>query len=104
VKEQFYGSKGLLETSRKYYRLHGPEGDWRYPNADDLRDRSLIEKRDSPREITIDAVEAFFTSIVERKPHHMWKSSADSTLTAILGRMAIEQKREVSWEHMWNSA
>jgi predicted dehydrogenase len=104
VKEQLYGSKGLLETSRKYYKLHGPEGDWRFPNADDLRDRSLIEKRDSPREITIDAVEAFFKSIVEKKPYHMWKSSAESTLTAIMGRMAVHQNREVTWDEMMKSA
>ena len=100
VKEQLFGSKGMLEMSRMYYKLHAPEGDWLYPNADDLRDRSLIEKRDSRREITIDAVEAFFTSIVEKKPHHMWKTSAESTLTAILGRMAVELKREVTWEEM----
>jgi hypothetical protein len=34
----------------------------------------------------------------------MWKSSADSTLTAILGRMAIEKKREVTWDEMMASA
>jgi len=104
VKEQLYGSKGMLETSRKYYRLHGPEGDWRFPNADDLRDRSLIEKRDSAREITIDAVEAFFKSIVEKKPVHMWRTAGESTLTAIMGRMAVHQKREVSWAEMMRSA
>jgi predicted dehydrogenase len=100
VKEQLYGAKGMLETARTYYKLHGPEGDWRYPNADDLRDRSLLEKVESKREITIDAVEAFFRSIVEGKPYHMWKSSAESTLTAILGRMAVEEKREVTWDEM----
>lgn len=104
VKEQLYGSLGLLETSRKYYKLHGPEGDWRFPNADDLRDRSLIERRDSPREITIDAVEAFFKSIIEKKPIHMWKSAGESTLTAIMGRMAVHQKREITWDEMMRSA
>ncbi|HWR52822.1 MAG TPA: Gfo/Idh/MocA family oxidoreductase [Bryobacteraceae bacterium] len=104
VKEQLYGSKGLIEVSRSYYKLHGPEGNWQYPNADDLRDRSLIEKQDSKREITIDATEAFFRSIVEKKPYHMWKSSGESTLTAILGRMAIEKKREVTWDEMMRSA
>ena len=43
----------------------------RYKNADDLGDRSLIEKGESKREITIDAVEAFFTSIWSRKPYSM---------------------------------
>ncbi len=104
VREQLFGSKGLLEVSRSYYKLHGPESDWRFPNADDLRDRSLIERRDSKREITIDAVEAFFQSIVDKKPYHMWKTSAESTLTAVLGRMAIEKKREVSWDEMMKTA
>lgn len=104
VKEQLYGSKGMLETARTYYKLHGPEGDWRYPNADDLRDRSLLERGDSKREITIDAVEAFFRSIVEKKPYHMWRSTADSTLTAILGSMALERRREVTWNEMMKTA
>jgi predicted dehydrogenase len=104
VREQLYGSKGMIETSRSYFKLHGPESDWRFPNADDLRDRSLIEKQDSKREITIDAVEAFFKSIVEKKPFHMWKTSGESTLTAILGRMAVDRKREVTWDEMMKSA
>lgn len=104
VKEQLFGSKGLIEVSRKYYKLHGPEGNWKYPNADDLRDRSLIERQESKREITNDATEAFFKSIIEKKPYHMWKSSAESTLTAILGRMAIDSKREVTWDEMMQSA
>lgn len=103
VREQFFGSKGLLETARTYYRLHGPLPTARYPNADDLRDRSLIEKQDSPREITIDAVEAFFQSIVDRKPYNMTRTSAESTLTALLGRMAIERKREITWEELLRS-
>lgn len=103
VREQFFGSKGLLETARTYYRLHGPLPTARYPNADDLRDRSLVEKQDSPREITIDAVEAFFKSIVERKPYNMTRTSAESTLTALLGRMAIERKREITWEELVRS-
>jgi myo-inositol 2-dehydrogenase/D-chiro-inositol 1-dehydrogenase len=104
VKEQLLGSKGLIETSRSYYKLHAPEWNWNYPNADDLRDRSLVERQDSRREITNDATEAFFKSIIQRKPYHMWKSSAESTLTAILGRMTIEKKREITWDEMMSSA
>ena len=63
-----------------------------------------MEKRDSTREITIDAVEAFFTSIIEGKPHNMVKSSAESTLTSLLGRMAYEQRREVTWDELLRSA
>jgi predicted dehydrogenase len=104
VKEQFYGSKGMLETARTYYKWHGPIPTSPLTNADDLRDRSLIERVDSKREITIDAVEAFFTSIVERKPFSMAMEAAESTLTAILGRMAYEYRREVTWEEMMRSA
>ncbi len=104
VKEQFYGSKGMLETARTYYKWHGPIPTSPLTNADDLRDRSLIERADSKREITIDAVEAFFTSIVEGKPFSMARDAAESTLTAILGRMAHEYRREVTWEEMMRSA
>lgn len=103
VREQFYGSKAVLETGRTYFRHHGPLKTAAYPNADDLRDRSLIEKQESPREITIDAVESFFQSIVDRKPYNMTKTSAESTLTALLGRMAVEQKREVTWDELLRS-
>lgn len=100
VKEQFFGSQGMLETARTYYKWHGPTESAPLRNADDLADRSLIEKADSKREITIDAVESFFTSIVEGKPYSMAKDAAESTLTSLLGRMAYEQKREVTWDEM----
>ncbi|HNY39570.1 MAG TPA: Gfo/Idh/MocA family oxidoreductase [Bryobacteraceae bacterium] len=104
VREQFFGSKGMIETSRKYYKLHAPEGDWRHPNGDDLRDKSLIEKRDSAHEITIDAVASFFKSIVEEKPCHTWKLAAESTLSALMGRMAVHEKRGVAWDEILKSA
>jgi len=104
VKEQFFGPEGALETARTYYRWHGPIAQSPLKNADDLRDRSLIEKAESKREITIDAVESFFTSIVERKPYSMAASAADSTFTSLLGRMAYESGREVTWEEMLRSA
>lgn len=100
VREQFFGSRGMIETSRKYYRLHAPEGDWRHPHGDDLRDKSLIEQRESRREITIDAVAAFFRSIVEQRPHHTWRQAVEATLTALMGRKAILERREVSWDEM----
>ena len=104
VKEQFYGSLGMVETARTYYKWHGPTQTSPLRNADDLADRSLIERAESKREITIDAVEAFFTSIVEKKPHNMAMSSAEATLTSLLGRMAYELRREVTWEEMMRSA
>ncbi|HWQ54750.1 MAG TPA: Gfo/Idh/MocA family oxidoreductase, partial [Bryobacteraceae bacterium] len=104
VREQFFGSKGMLETARTYFRYHGPIPTAPLKNADDLDDRSMIEKRLSKREITIDAVEAFFTSIVEKKPYHLWRAAGESTFTSLLGRMAYLTKREVTWEELLASA
>ena len=103
VKEQFYGSQGVLETARTYYRWHGPIPSAPYANADDLSDRSLIEKRESKREITIDAVEHFFTSILEKKPYNLAQAAADATFTSLLGRMAYQTRREVTWEELLKS-
>lgn len=103
VKEQMYGSLGMLELARTYYKLHGPIPTSPLKNADDLRDRSLIERADSKREITIDAIEAFYKSIVEKKPYNMAQDASDSTLTSLLGRLAFETKREVTWEELLRS-
>ena len=104
VVEQLFLDGGVIETARTYYKLHGPGNQAVLKNADDLADRSLIERRDSTREITIDAVEAFFKGVLENKPINMAKDAADSTLTALLGRMAYETKREVTWEELLRSA
>jgi predicted dehydrogenase len=104
VKEQMYGSKGMLELARTYYKWHGPISSSPLKNADDLRDRSLIERGDSKREITIDAVECFFKSIVAAKPYNLTRAAADSTFTSLLGREAYEQKREVTWDELLKSA
>ncbi len=100
VKEQFYGSAGMLETSRVYYKLHGPIANSPYKNADDLTDSSLIERRVSKREITIDAAEAFYASIREGKPYNLAPVAANATYTSILGKMAYQLKREVTWDEM----
>ena len=64
VKEQFYGSKGMLETSRSYMKLHGMTPDVRYKSADDLRDTSLMEKEESNSDITGEATTAFFKGVL----------------------------------------
>jgi myo-inositol 2-dehydrogenase / D-chiro-inositol 1-dehydrogenase len=104
VREQFFGSLGMLETARTYYKWHGPIPSAPFKNADDLSDRSLIEKGTSKREITIDAVEHFFTCILEKKPYNMTPLAAEATFTSLLGRMAYQTKREVTWEEMLRSA
>ena len=86
--ERFIGSSGVIETAREY---------WAY----DLGKGSVTEK--SPREITIDSLQDFLTRIAEGRPENTGVRSAESTLTAILGRMAAERRREVTWEEMMNS-
>lgn len=103
VKEQMYGDKGMLELNRKYYKWHGMTPAAPFKDADDLRDTSLIERQDSKREITIDAVEVFFQSIVDGKPHNEAQMAADATYAGLLGRMAYELKREVTWDEMLKS-
>jgi myo-inositol 2-dehydrogenase / D-chiro-inositol 1-dehydrogenase len=104
VKEQFFGPKGVLETARTYYKLHGPIAAARLANDDQLEDTSLIQKVSSKREITIDAVEAFYTSILAGQPYNMSREAGMSTFTSILGRMAYELHREVTWEEMLRAA
>jgi len=86
VTEQFFGSKGMVETSENFWR--------HYKNRDD----DVTEK--SPRNITIDSVAAFVRRISEGKPENHAIRGAESTLTAILGRMAMDVRREVTWEEM----
>ena len=44
------------------------------------------------------------TDALAGKPRNMAFDAADSTLTSLLGRMAIETRREVTWEEMLQSA
>jgi len=90
VKEQFFGTEGILETERKYYKWHRAE------------DTDVVVN--SKREITIDAIEAFVSDILAGKPRNMAFDAADSTLTSLLGRMAIETQHEVTWDEMLRSA
>ena len=49
-------------------------------------------------------MEHFYGCIVEGKQFNMAQSSAESTLTSILGRMACELKRKVTWDEMMQSS
>jgi len=86
VTEQFFGERGMIETS---------ENHWRHFKA---RGEETAEK--SPRNITIDSVAEFVRRIAEGKPENTAIRGAESTLTAILGRMAMDQRREVTWDEM----
>jgi predicted dehydrogenase len=89
VDEQFFGTEGTLETHRKYYR-------WSHPDRP-------VQKVDSKREITIDAIERFLTHIVENNPENNAPAAAESTLTSLLGRLSIDRGRRVTWDEMLES-
>jgi hypothetical protein len=86
VVEQFYGELGMVETSEDHWR-HFQSGQ-----------KDATEK--SPRNITIDAVSEFVSRIAEGRPENAGARGAESTLTAILGRMAMDARREVTWDEM----
>lgn len=89
VHEQFFGSNGMVETSELHIRHYRTRGD--------------ETKEDIPRNITIDSLEAFVKRISEGKPENTGVRGAESTLTAILGRMTMDVRREVTWDEMMRS-
>jgi predicted dehydrogenase len=86
VVEQFFGEAGMIETSETHWR-HFQSGE-----------KDITEK--SPRNITIDSVAEFVSRIAEGRPENTAVRGAESTLTAILGRMAMDARREVTWDEM----
>lgn len=89
VREQFFGTQGVLETHRSYYKWDRGDGP--------------IIKVDSKREITTDAVESFLNQVLAGKPGNDAFAACESTFTSLLGRLAIDAKREVTWEEMMHS-
>ncbi len=87
--EQFYGAKGTLETSRQYWTHYRGEHD------------AVTER--FPEDITRNAVDEFIARIRAGTPENTAIRSAESALTAIMGRMAIDLKREVTWDEMMQS-
>jgi hypothetical protein len=45
-------------------------------------------------------MEAFYNRIAQGQPENVGVRGAESTLTAILGRMAMDVRREVTWDEM----
>ncbi|MBI4875353.1 MAG: hypothetical protein HY822_12035 [Acidobacteria bacterium] len=89
VDEQFFGTEGTIETHRRYYR-------WSRPGQKPVQ-------ADSKREITIDAIERFLTHVVDNQPENNAQWVAESTLTSLLGRLAIDTGRRVTWEELLKS-
>ncbi|MGE5648541.1 MAG: Gfo/Idh/MocA family protein [Acidobacteriota bacterium] len=86
VCEQFFGMDGFLETTRLSYL-------WQ-------RTPDKVVRVESKREITVDAVEEFLSRIVSGRPENMAFAACESTFTALLGRLAIDLKREVTWDEL----
>lgn len=89
VHEQFFGTDGMIETSELGWRHFRQRGD------------ESMEK--ATRSTTLDSMEAFVKRIAEGKPENTGVRGAESTLTAILGRMAMDARGEVTWDEMMNS-
>jgi myo-inositol 2-dehydrogenase / D-chiro-inositol 1-dehydrogenase len=89
VKEQFFGPGGAIETSE----LH-----WKH-----FRTRDDVTTEKSPRNIVTDALDEFVKRIAENRPENTAVRGAESTLSAILGMMAMDLRREVTWEEMMKS-
>jgi hypothetical protein len=86
VAEQFFGDKGVIETSENHLQhFRGPKDE-------------TFEK--APRNIVIDSTAAFVERIRTGKVENTGVRGAESTLTAILGRMAMDRRREVTWDEM----
>jgi len=81
--EQFYGENGVIETSRQYWT--------HYRASDDTATETI------PGDITANAVAEFVQRIHAATPENTGVRSAESTLTAIMARMAIDRKQEISW-------
>ena len=89
VHEQFFGEAGMIETSEQRWRHFRARGD------------EAVEP--SKRSNTLDSMESFVQRIAEGKPENTGVRGAESTLTAILGRMAMDARGEVTWEEMMNA-
>lgn len=88
-RERYVGENGFIETAREY---------WSYNTGSGL----VTEK--SQRDITTDALAEFVRRVKSGEPENVGVRAAESTLTAILGQMAIDAKREVTWDEMLKSA
>ena len=89
VHEKFFGAYQVVETARHYWNHY--------------RDRDDTVRQELQHNITLDSVGAFVQRVREGKPENVGVRGAESTFTALMGRMAIELRREVTWEEMMKS-
>lgn len=89
VREEFFGSEAWVETS---------ENGWRYQ----LSAKETVAEK-SPHNITIDSIQAFVNRIQSGKTENTIARGVESSLTAILGRLAMDLKKPVSWNELMAS-
>ncbi len=89
VHEKFFGAHQVVETARHYWTHY--------------RDKDNAVRVEAPYNITRDSVQRFVQRVREGKPENVGVRGAESTLTALMGRMAIEKRREVTWDEMMRS-
>ncbi|MBS1829944.1 MAG: Gfo/Idh/MocA family oxidoreductase [Acidobacteria bacterium] len=86
VAERFYSENMVVETAREYWKLH--------------KGREAPTEEREPRDITIDALSEFVKRVQDGRPENAGVSAAESTLTAILARTAMDLGREVTWKEL----
>jgi len=89
VYERFFGESGVIETAAEY---------WEYQ-----RGENGLRRENSPRNVTADSLAEFVRRIAEGQPENTGVRGAESTLTAIMGRMAMDLKRPVEWREVLDS-
>lgn len=88
-RERYICDNGFVETAREYWSYNTGAG---------------VTTEKSAYDITQDALNEFIRRVSEGKPENVGVRAVESTLTAILGQMAIDAKREVTWDEMMRSA
>jgi predicted dehydrogenase len=86
--ERYIGEKGFIQTAREYWTYNTGSG-------------PVTEK--SEYDITVDALKEFVSRVQEGRAENTGVRAAESTLTSILGQMAIDRRREVTWDEMMKS-
>jgi hypothetical protein len=96
VKEMFFGTTGVIETHREFWR--------HYRSRTDILEEKEPVVNGVVRDITIDSLTEFIQRIQEHRPENTAQTAVESTLTCIMGRMAQYGRKEVTWDEMLKSA
>jgi predicted dehydrogenase len=89
VGEEFTGTKGTITVSRREMA--------HYKGVND------VERMDSKRDITYEAIEAFIGRILSGDLENVAERSALSTMAAILGRTALYTGKEQTWKGLYGA-